>query len=118
MLKTFGRIITAVGLKFWGYENMNDLQTRALRFGEEAIETMQAYQVPLEKVHFLVDAVYGRERGFCGPEIGDCLLTLLALASASRIDPDEQLTQGIERLIRQDTLKMQERNAEKKRAGF
>lgn len=56
------------------------------RFLEEALELVQSLGCPQSDAHELVRYVYGRPQGEVNQEVGDVMLTLMALCNASDID--------------------------------
>jgi hypothetical protein len=68
----------------FGFESAFDKKIRTHRFVEEAIELAQATDCPKEEVLRIVEYVYGRPKGDVFQEIGGVLITLNALAAATR----------------------------------
>lgn len=66
----------------FGEEILTDKRERNFRFGEEAIELLQAAGCPKEDVIALVDYVYGRKTGQLQQEIGGVMVCLAALCIA------------------------------------
>lgn len=63
-----------------------DREKRAKRFMEEALELVQACDLPKESVLKIVDYVYSRQVGGRVDEMGGTMLTLSCLASSYGID--------------------------------
>ena len=70
----------------FGPEVSADFVERGFRFGEEAIELLQANGTTKEDVLKLVDYVYGRPAGELTQEVGGTMVTLAALCAARGID--------------------------------
>ncbi len=70
----------------FGAEVSADYKERGFRFGEEAIELLQANGTTKEDVLKLVDYVYGRPVGELQQEVGGAMVTLAALCEARGID--------------------------------
>lgn len=66
----------------FGEEVANDRAQRARRFGEEAIELIQAIGGTAEMVRGIVDYVFSREAGEPAQEIGGVMTTLATLSRA------------------------------------
>lgn len=64
---------------------------RGHRFGEEAVELVQAVGVTREDMHRLVDYVYDRPVGMVGQEVGGVMVTLAALCSCPMVNIDMEL---------------------------
>lgn len=67
----------------FGQEIAEDMFERNLRFIEEALELVQAYRIPKERVLKIVDYVYSRGPGDEAQEVGGVLVTLAALCAAA-----------------------------------
>jgi hypothetical protein len=67
-------------------ENAANPNERSERFGEEALELLQARGVSRERVHELVDYVYNRPAGEVPQELGGVMHTLLVLAEQGKLD--------------------------------
>lgn len=70
----------------FGPEVSADQQERGFRFGEEAIELLQANGTSKADVLKLVDYVYDRPVGELAQEVGGALVTLAALCQARGLD--------------------------------
>jgi NTP pyrophosphatase (non-canonical NTP hydrolase) len=66
-----------------------DVQERAHRFLEEALELAQANGCSPQDAHDLVDYVFGRDQGDVLQETGGVLVTLAALCNANGVDMSE-----------------------------
>lgn len=73
----------------FGEQLSNDLSQRSHRFLEEALELVQASDIPATEAYQLVDYVYGRPIGQKNQEVGGVMLTLAAYCLASKIDMNE-----------------------------
>jgi len=62
---------------------------RSHRFFEEAVELVQALDMPRDHAHMLVEYVYNRPLGEPRQEVGGVKLTLAALCSANGLDEVE-----------------------------
>jgi hypothetical protein len=77
-----------------------DVKERGMRFGEEAIELLQATeQVSREDLHKLVDYVYDRPAGKVEQELGGTMLTLNALAASLYLSPELALRDEFHRVL-------------------
>lgn len=85
MATDFQSAIVEWGLETFGPEITNDKTERAHRFGEEAIELLQAAGVDKTEVLQLVDYVYGRPKGEMWNEIGGVMVCLAALCHAFKL---------------------------------
>jgi len=63
-----------------------DKKERAFRFGEEALELLQAGNVSKEEVIRLVDYVYSRPVGEFTQEVGGTMVCLASLCQAHSVD--------------------------------
>lgn len=69
--------------------HVNNTYVRACRFGEEALELLQALDVTKEDALKLVDYVYGRPKGELPQEVGGVMVTLAVLCFASKMDMED-----------------------------
>lgn len=76
-------------LKAVAPQDYNDVEERAIRFGEEALELMQVEGVTADAAHQLVDYVFSRPVGEREQEIGGVLVTLAGYFSAVPVSPFE-----------------------------
>jgi hypothetical protein len=70
----------------FGLELATSKRERVHRFGEEAIETMQAFGMTRKEAHAAVNYVYSRPVGDKRQEIGGTMTTLAVLCAAHGID--------------------------------
>jgi len=82
----------------FGDESLRNVQERAMRFIEEAIELTQVCEVPQERVHRMVNYVFSRSVGEAQQEMGGCLVTLYALSSCLNVDAEEALETELTRI--------------------
>lgn len=75
-----------------------DIQERAYRFGEEALELMQSIGISREDLHKLIDYVYNREPGEKKQEIGGVVTTLAVLASVHDLSVEECAVKELDRI--------------------
>jgi hypothetical protein len=88
------------GREVFGDENMDNKAERLMRFGEEAIELLQAGDFSEEQVYGLVAYVYGRPKETAiGKEFAGSLLTLFAAASAHGEDLVELFDTETKRIL-------------------
>jgi hypothetical protein len=73
-------------LATFGFEVSNDIREQALRFGEEAIELLQASGLDKLDVLKLVARTYSRPVGDLTQEVGGTQVTLAALCHPMGID--------------------------------
>jgi hypothetical protein len=102
----------------FGVEHASSVPQRGLRLAEEAIEAAQACGVPVDKIHFLVDYVYGRPVGEVGQELGGVGVTLLALANAAGFSADLEEYKEVSRVLAKPLEGFRKRNEEKNAAGL
>ena len=77
----------------------SDRQERAFRFGEEALELLQALDCTREEAVALVEYVWARPKGESQQEVGGVMVTLAALCNAqpTRTSMDECGVRELER---------------------
>lgn len=68
--------------RVFGKAMLYDKTERSLRFIEEAVELVQACNLPVEAVLNVVEYVYSRPKGDIEQEVGGVALTLAALCEA------------------------------------
>lgn len=102
-----------------GGESLFDVHERCMRFGEEAIELIQAAEeVSREEMHKLVDYVYDRPAGKVEQELGGTMITLKALASSLGCNAENELKNELHRILDPEvTKKIQKKQKEKAAAG-
>ena len=109
-------------VRYWvtevfGDESLRNVQERALRFVEEAIELAQVCRMPQEKVHRLVDYVFSRKVGEAAQEIGGCFVTLHALSSCLNVNSEAALETELERIQTPEAkARIRQRQNEKREA--
>lgn len=70
----------------FGKEKAEDTKERLWRFGEEALELMQAGDATRDDINVLADYVWGRPKGEFNQEVGGVMNTLAALCYAKGVD--------------------------------
>lgn len=107
------------GMRCFTPEHMYNRPVRALRLAEEAVETAQVCEVPIEMMHTLVDVVYSRQRGSLRQELGGVLLTTAVLTlAAGEGDPEEVFFDELARVLRKTPEHFAKRNEEKLQLGL
>lgn len=86
MNKRFQRSVAEWTEACFGRAVSEDKVERAYRFGEEALELMQACGMTKDDVLKLVDYTFARPIGVPAQEVGGVSITLAALCNASKID--------------------------------
>lgn len=102
----------------FGKEHSENVEQRALRLVEEAIEAAQACGCDLAMLHKLVDYVYSRPVGKIEQELGGVGLTTLALAAAAGLSADDLEAREFRRVLATPLQTFSERNKQKNEAGF
>jgi NTP pyrophosphatase (non-canonical NTP hydrolase) len=80
-------------------EHTMALHERRARFLEEALELVQACEMPKDDVLRLVEYVYGRKAGDVRQEIGGVGVTLLGLAQSFGISADQAEREEVARVL-------------------
>lgn len=65
---------------------LHDVEERALRFGEETLELLQADGITREQAHALVEQVFDKPIGAAEQELGGVLVTLAAYMAVAQRD--------------------------------
>lgn len=73
-------------LQCFGYHNTYDRRERAFRFGEEALEVLQAAGLTTKDILALLETVYSEKPGYLRKELANAHITLMALATANSIE--------------------------------
>lgn len=76
-------------IQCFGIDDTFDKRERSLRFGEEAIELLQATGLQKEEIYGLIEYVYRKKPDAVRDEFADVQITLLALATAYDIFIDD-----------------------------
>jgi hypothetical protein len=105
IMRTFGVSI------FW------DRRERARRFLEEAIELVQAMELPKAEAQRLLDRIYSRPAGEVMQEIGGVGITLFALVNCEGHDFDLVLEEELSRIESLPIDHWRKRQAAKAEAG-
>lgn len=113
MIRTLTEIAWEWGVRCFGLEHMLNKNVRALRFGEEAIELIQACGVPENKVLELVRMVYARPAGNVRQEIGGSMVTLSVLSRQLGYDIETAFDIEVRRCLTKDPAHFAKRNKEK-----
>lgn len=75
-------------MECFGHHNTYDRRERAFRFGEEALEVMQAAGLTTKDILALLEHVYSQKPGYLRKELANAHITLLSLATANSIELD------------------------------
>ena len=99
-IREMQRVGIAAGREVFGDENMDNSAERIMRFGEEAIELMQAADMTETQVLQLVQYVFGRPKEpVIEKEYAGSFLTLLAAAGSHKVDLPEVFDTEVKRII-------------------
>lgn len=112
-MKTLTRIAYEWAIRSFGSEHVHNFPIRSLRLAEEAIELAQAFDVPKDKLHELIEMVYARPKGQFEQEIGGVMMTATVLAAATGFDPDSFFEEELRRVLRKPSEHFAKRNQEK-----
>lgn len=108
-----------LGLVFGDMPEPRQPIERAKRFGEEAIELLQAVGIEKLDVLNLVDYVYNRPVGMLHQELGGAGVTLYALATAINLDLDIETRFEIDRCYQPKVMeKVRSKQVSKQLAGI
>lgn len=102
----------------FGRDEIASKEERALRFLEEALETVHAAGLSREQVAGMVERVWSRPAGELPQEIGSALMCLEALAEAAGVDADAECEREFARVQTITPEAFAERHAAKQRAGL
>jgi len=94
-----------------------DLEERATRQLEEAIELAQCEGLPRQLCHSLIDYVYSKEPGKANQEVGGIAITLLAYCEAKGLDADECEVAELNRILSKTSEHFRERQNAKASNG-
>lgn len=100
-------------IRSFGDEHVYNLPIRALRCAEEAIELAQAYEIPKQKMHELVEIVYGRPVGLPQQELGGVAMTATVLAAAQGSGLDWFFERELRRVLAKPAEHFAKRNQDK-----
>lgn len=112
------RIAFDWGERCFGQNHMFNLQLRALRMLEEALEFCQAVEVKPELMRKQVEEVCSRPRGDHYQEMGGLILTTRMICVAMNWDPEELYLCEIRRCLSKDPKDFAKRNQEKLMLGL
>lgn len=87
-------------LDCFGLEVAENVRERCLRFLEEAIELVQALDLPIEDAHRLVSYTYGRSQGEAGQEVGGVMVTLASLCGAAKLNLEYEAELEYKRILK------------------
>lgn len=118
MIKVLTQIAVEWGCRCFGAEHMSNRGIRALRFGEEALELVQACGVSEAKAAELVRVVYSRPVGKQMQEVGGTMVTLTVLCRALGIDVEDAFKIEVLRCLEKDPAHFVQRNKEKMELGL
>lgn len=88
----------------FGPEVASDQYERQCRFGEEALELLQAAGMDRDTVLKLVDYVYGRPVGELRQEVGGTMVTLAAFCLAYDLHMDDEGERELARILRPEVI--------------
>ena len=83
-------------LQCFGFGNTFDKRERALRFGEEAVELLQAAGLTKVDMVNLINHVYIKEPGEMRKELANAQLTLLALGASFGIHVEDEAERDLQ----------------------
>lgn len=112
-MRPIAQIALDWAIRCFGYDHVHDFPTLSLRLAEEAIELVQAFDIPKEKALALVEMVYARPKGSVTQEIGGAAMTLTVLCAARNTDVDTYFQTELRRCLAKDTAHFAARNQEK-----
>lgn len=95
----------------------HNIDERAARLVEEAIECAQAVGLPLEMIRKIAIRVYDRPAGELRQEIGGCAFTLATLAEVAGFNAQHELTREFDRVTAIDATYFRAKHAAKVAAG-
>jgi hypothetical protein len=100
-------------IRCFGRDHVYNAPTRSLRVAEEAIELVQAFDVPKEKALELVEMVYARPKGTPRQEIGGVMMTITVMCATMGYDTDDVLLTELRRVLEKSPEHFAARNQEK-----
>lgn len=100
--------------KVFGRPALNDVEERALRFGEEALELIQSLGVSQHQAEALVKQVFDKPEGAPRQELGGTLVTLASLCVVTGMDAEDAYRTEFMRCERPETIeKIRAKHAQK-----
>lgn len=102
----------------FGVEHTTNVEQRAVRLLEEAIELHQAAGGQRAMAHKLIDYIYDREPDSIAREVGGVSVTLLAFCNAAGLSADREEQREIDRILSKPPEHWRKRNDAKNAAGF
>lgn len=79
------------------FNDDTDVEERALRFGEEALELIQSLGVTHDQAKALVEQVYNKPVGDPKQELGGTMVTLASLCAVTELDAGEAFEREFDR---------------------
>jgi hypothetical protein len=111
------RIWTWCGETFEGLIDWRSRQERCFRFLEEALELVQALDVPKAEAQRMLDYVYSRPAGEPAQELGGVAITLMSLAEREGLGLAEAARAEFDRILDPEAqAKIRAKQATKKAA--
>lgn len=104
LARVLQRNVGAWVAQVFGKPYLTSVDERACRFGEEAIELVQALGVPEEKVLALVEQVYNKPVGDVDDEVGGAFHTLLALCEGIGMNGGAALLTMLDKVWRPEKM--------------
>lgn len=102
----------------FGEDHATNVEQRAVRLLEEAIELYQAAGGSRSMAHALVNYIFDREPGKVAQEVGGVSVTLLAFCEAAMLSADGEERREIDRVLSKPPEHWRKRNDIKDAAGF
>lgn len=112
------RIAAEWGVRSFTEEHMTNLPLRALRHGEEAMETMQSFDVPFDTALAMLKNVYSKPKGNPWQEIGGSLMTAVMLCEVLGKPAEEVLEMEVRRVLAKPPKFFADRNKAKLDLGL
>lgn len=117
-MSPLSRIVFEWGLRAFGSDHMHNKRMRALRLLEEAVELVQACEVPQEKALELILIIYKRPIGDVAQELGGIAVTLSVFCTGQGLDVDEIFENEVCRVLAKSPEHFAARNEEKIAMGL
>lgn len=105
-------------LSAFGENEVRSVIQRAIRFGEEAFEGMQAAGVTKAQARAVLNYVYRRPPGELYQELGGIGISLLCFAQAANLDADRAERDELDRILSKPLDHFRQRNQAKNDAGL
>jgi hypothetical protein len=110
--------VTAWVREVFTNKEAEDVQERALRMAEEALELAQACEVDAATLHRLVDYVFSRPVGKPEKEIAGTMVTVYALAAALGVDAQMMFENELVRIQTPEVIERCRRRQHEKREAL